>query len=153
MRIQHQASLIERDVQIQAMTYKYKYNPKVNDFIKEVLSINSQLMQQKEVLCQKISQMSPYCEISDKLTSQVVDRRLEYDEIPKNIYEFITSKESEEGRKVDLPKLEESHKDILFTDWDSRLKQAERATIIKEVTIDNIIEAISKNQHGANLVT
>lgn len=49
------------------------------------------------------------------LTSQVVDMRLECDEIHKNISNFITWKEMEDGRKVDLPKLEELHKYILFT--------------------------------------
>ena len=33
----------------------------------------------------KISQISPYYEISDKLTSQVVDMRMEYDEKHKTI--------------------------------------------------------------------
>jgi len=80
--------------------------------------------------------------------------RLEYDEIHKNISDFITWKESEEGRKVDLPKLDESHKDILFTDWDSWLKQVERATTIAATaTTNSIIEAINENIHGANLVT
>ena len=44
MQIQHQASLVERDVQIQAMVDKYKDNLKINEFIKEALSLNSQLM-------------------------------------------------------------------------------------------------------------
>jgi len=75
--------------------------------------------------------------------------RLEYDEIHKRISDFITWQETEDGRKVDLLKLEEYHKDILFTDWDSRLKQAERATTI---AANNIIEAINENLHGTNLV-
>lgn len=87
-------------------------------------------MKKKEFFCQKISQISPYCKISDKLTRQFGNIRLEYDQIHKNISDFITWQESEEGRKVDLPKLEESHKDILFIDCDSLLKQAGRATKI-----------------------
>jgi len=45
--------------------------------------------------------------------------RLEYEKIHKRVSDFITWKESEYGRKDDLPKLEESHKEILFADWDS----------------------------------
>ncbi|MCY6488064.1 hypothetical protein, partial [Actinobacillus pleuropneumoniae] len=71
---------------------------------------------------QKISQINPYYETSDKLTNQVIDMRFEYEEIHKNISEFITWKESDEGIKADLPKIEESHKDILFTYWDTWLK-------------------------------
>jgi len=57
-----------------------------------------------------------YCETSDKLTSQVVDMKLEYDEVLKRFSDFITWQNSKNGRKADLPKLEESHKEILFAD-------------------------------------
>jgi len=40
--------------------------------------------------------------------------QLEYDEIFKKVSDFIAWKNKEEGRKADLPKLEESHKEILF---------------------------------------
>lgn len=152
MRIQHQVSLVERDARIQAMIDKYKDSPQIDQFVKEELNLNSQLMQQKEVLCQKISQISPYCEISDKITSKVFDMRLEYVEIHKRMFDFITQQESEDGRKADFPKLEEAHKEILFADWDSQLRQVERAMIVAAVGTNNIIEAINKNLHGANLV-
>lgn len=83
------------------MIDKFKDNPQIDEFIKEALNLNSQIMQQKEVLCQKISRISPYCENSDKLTNEVVDMRLEYEEIHKRISDFITWKESEYGRKAD----------------------------------------------------
>ena len=73
-------------------------------------------MHQKEIMCHKISQLSPYCETSDKLTSQVVDMRLEYDEVLKRVSDFITWQNSKDGRKVDFPILEESHKEIIFAD-------------------------------------
>lgn len=72
------------------MKYKFKDNPQIDESIHEALSLNSQLMQQKEALFQKISQIIPYYETSDKLTNQVIDMRLEYDEIHKMISEFIT---------------------------------------------------------------
>eukprot|EP00253_Pinus_taeda_P021577 PITA_21577 len=59
------------------MIEKYKDSPQIDQFVKEALSLNAQLMQQKELLCQEISQVDPYCEISDKLTSQVVNMMLE----------------------------------------------------------------------------
>lgn len=152
MRIQHQENLAEKDTQIQAMTDKFKCNSQIDKFIKEALSLNSLLMQQKEVLFQKISQIDPYYEASDKLANQVIDMRLEYGEIHKRISEFITSQECEDGRNANLPKQEESHKDILFMDWDSLLKQGERETTIAVTEANNIIEAINKNLHGANHV-
>ena len=110
---------MERDAWLQAMIDKYKDNHQIDEFVKEELSLISQLIQQKEVLCQKMLQISPYCKISDMLTSQVVDMRLKSEEIHKRISDFITWQESEDGRKVGMAKLEESHKEILFTDWDS----------------------------------
>ena len=90
MQIKHQASLAEKEVQIQPLTDKYKDSPNIDQFIIEALRLNSQLMHQKEILCHKVSQFSPYCETSDKLTSQVVDMRLEYDEVLKRVSNFIT---------------------------------------------------------------
>lgn len=54
--------------------------------------------------------------------NQVIDMRFEYEEIQKKISKFITWQESDEGRKVDLPEIEESHKDILFTDLGYTIK-------------------------------
>jgi len=51
-----------------------------------------------------------------------------------------------------LPTMEESHKDILFTDWYSRLKQAERATLIATGTTSSITKSVNENLHGAKLV-
>jgi len=69
MQIQHQATPTEKDTQIQAMLEKYKDSPQIDQFVKEALNLNAQLMQQKELLCQEILQVNPYCEISDKLTA------------------------------------------------------------------------------------
>ena len=110
MQIQHQASLAEKDVRVQAMIEKYKDNPQIDQFVKEALNLNAQLMQQKEVLCQKLSQINPYCEINGKLIREVVDMKLEYDKVHKRISDFITWQESEYGGKANVPKLEESHK-------------------------------------------
>ncbi len=48
-----------------------------------------------------------------------MEMRFEYDKIFKKVSNFITWQNTADGRKVDVPKLEESHKEILFADWDS----------------------------------
>ena len=63
---------------------------KIDQFITKALGLNSKLMHQNELLCQKISHWNSYCETSDKLTSQVIEMRLEYDEILKKVFDFIT---------------------------------------------------------------
>jgi len=43
------------------MIDKFKDNPQIDEFIKEVVTLNSLLMQQEEVFCQNILQINPYC--------------------------------------------------------------------------------------------
>lgn len=74
----------------------------------------------------------------------MVDQRLEYEELNKRILEFISWQEFEEGKKADLSNIEESQKDILFVDWDIKLKQAERAVAIATSTTNNIIEVVDE---------
>jgi len=81
MQIKHQTSLAEKEAQIQGIIDLHK---QIDQFKTKALRLNSQQMHQKELLCRKISQWNYYCETSDKLTSQVVEMRLEYDEILKN---------------------------------------------------------------------
>lgn len=51
----------------------HKDDPKIGELITEALSLNYQLLQQKELLCQKISQWNSHCEMSDNITNQVVE--------------------------------------------------------------------------------
>jgi len=41
MQIKHQASVAEKEAQMQALTDKFKYNPNIDQFIIEALSLNS----------------------------------------------------------------------------------------------------------------
>jgi hypothetical protein len=47
MQIEHQSSLAEKEAQVQAITDLHKDDPKIDQFITEALSLNSQLMHQK----------------------------------------------------------------------------------------------------------
>ncbi len=52
MRLQHQASLSEKDLkihQIQAMVDRFKDNTQTDEFIKEAIKLNSLLIQQGEM--------------------------------------------------------------------------------------------------------
>lgn len=50
--------------------------------------------------------VKPYCETSDSLVQQMVDQRLEYEDVYKKISDFMSWQQSEEGRKYDLMKIE-----------------------------------------------
>lgn len=51
------------------MQEMHKDDPKLTEFIIESVSLNDQLLQQQEALCQRITQWNSYCEISDKITN------------------------------------------------------------------------------------
>ena len=48
--------------------------------------------------------------------------------------------------------MEESQKEILFADWDSRIRQAKKATAVAATTKNCVIENINENLHNTNLV-
>lgn len=78
--------------------------------------------------------------------------RLEYDEIFKRVSDVIAWQNSKDWRKADLPKLEESHKEILFASRDSWLKEAEKAIADVVAASNSVIENIYENLSSANLV-
>lgn len=81
-----------------------------------------------------------------------MELRLEYDEILRKVLDFITWKNSENGRRVDMPKLDESHKDILFKNWDSWLNEVEQAIEDMTAIANIVIENVNENLHNANLM-
>ena len=81
-----------------------------------------------------------------------MELRLEYDTILKKVSNFLNWKKSEDGKRTYMPKLDESHKEILFVKWDSRLREAEQAMEDATIVANNIIECVNENLHNANLV-
>ena len=75
--------------------------------------MNEQLLQQQQALSQIISQWNLYCEISDKITNQVVDLRHDYDLIDKRVTEYLAWQETEEGKRAGAPIINENHKEIV----------------------------------------
>lgn len=90
--------------------------------------------------------------MSDNITNQVVELRLENDSIFKKVSEFLNWQKSEDGKRAYMPKIDESQKEILFAKWDSRLREAEQAMEDAATTTNNIIECVNENLHNANLV-
>ena len=90
--------------------------------------------------------------MSDNITNQVMELWLEYDSIFKKLSDFLNWKKSKEGKREDMPKIDESHKEILFAKWDSRLKEVEQAMEEAAIAVNNIIECINENLHKANFI-
>ena len=80
------------------------------------------------------------CKTSDSLMNQAFGLRITFNEIDDNISGYITWQDTPEGRATNLPRIDESHKDILFIDWGIQLKQVERAVSKAADAANNIIE-------------
>ena len=89
MQIGYQNSLVEREKQLQVMQEMHKDDPNLTEFVTKSISLNDQLLQQQETLCQRISQWSSYCETSDRITNQVMDLRHDYDLIDRRVIEYL----------------------------------------------------------------
>ena len=48
-----------------------------------------------------------------------MDLRHDYDSIDKRVLEYFSWQEIEEGKKVDAPIINETHKEMLFNKWDA----------------------------------
>ncbi len=142
MQVSHQRSIEEKEKQLQTVQEMHKDEPKLIEFISESIGLNDQLSQQQEEMVRKISQWREFCEISDKITSQVVELRNDYDQANKRITEYLAWQNDEEGKRAGAPKINENHKELLFNKWDEQITQA---TIL--------IDCVNENLHRANLVS
>ncbi len=62
--------------------------------------------------------------MSENITSQVIDLRLDYDLIYNKDSDYLNWQESKEGKKARFPKINESHKEMLFNKWDAHIQKA-----------------------------
>lgn len=89
---------------------------------------------------------------SDQLTDKEIVQRTKFNDLNTKIYDYIEWQESKEGRSVNLPKIEETHKDILFTYWDAQIKQAELVVARVAGVAINIIKVVNHTLHITNLI-
>lgn len=54
---------------------------------------------------------------------------------------------------ANLPRIQESHKEILFSNWQFQLMKAERETSRCSTATNGLIELINNNLHMSNLIT
>lgn len=153
MQVSHQRSIEEKEKQLQTVQEMPKDEPKLTEFISEPIGLNDQLSQQQEEMVRKISQWREFCEISDKITSQVVELRNDYDQTNKRITEYLAWKNDEEGKRAGAPKINENHKELLFNKWDEQITQAEQAAESAATQATILIDCVNENLHRANLVS
>jgi len=86
------------------------------------------------------------------LIDQVVNTRLEFEDADDKVTNYLSLQSIEDGRVAKLPKIEESHKEILFSEWETQLIKEERDTSRARAIMNNVIELVNDNLHGANLI-
>ena len=153
MQIGYQKSLAEKEKQIQIMQEMHKYDPKLTEFISEYISLNNQLLQQQDILCQNISQWNSFCQESDKITNHVVELQHDYDLTNERVTNYLAWKNTEEGKRVGAPIINDSHKEMLFNNWDAHIKIAEQAVEEAATTASNITDCVNENFHKVNLIS
>jgi len=155
LKISHEADISVENMQLQEMQQameRYKDVPTIEEFIKEALELSSVLVKHKEYFCQRMSHVTPYLTTSEQLTDKAMEQRTEFKDLNTRIFEFIEWQETKDERKANLPEIEETHKDILFTDWDVRIKQAELAITRAAEVSKNNIKAVNHTLFSANLI-
>ena len=87
----------------------------------EALELSKALSRQLDILCQKISLADPLCVKATSLIEKAVNTRLEFKDSNKKISGFLTWQDTDQGIAANLPKIQESHKEILFPEWETQL--------------------------------
>lgn len=90
--------------------------------------------------------------MSDKITSQVVELRSDYDQNNKRVTEYLTWQDDEEGKRAGAPRINENHKEFLFNKWDEQITQAEQAAETAATQASILIDCVNENLHRANLI-
>lgn len=97
----------------------------------------------KGCILSKVGLFQDLCQSSVSLMNQLSDLSTYYKEFKEKVSNFIDQQNSSEGRSSNLPKIEESHKDIVFQEWEIRIKHVEIAIYSFRDISNKIIESIS----------
>ncbi len=125
----------------------------MDEFRAEALQINTALISQIKLLCQKIAQVEPLCELTTSINQQVEKARNELDQAKEIIIAFLDWQDSDQGRAENLPRISETHKDILFTEWQSQMMKAERAASRCKSTSSNLVELVNNTLYLSNMIS
>ena len=110
------------------------------------------LVTQQTIFYQKYNKIQEKGNTSDQLVTQISNQRTYYEEIDDKVSKYIDCQDIAHGRVTDLPRLEESIKDIIFGDWDIKMKSTELAIIRAKNWSSNIFDYIKDSLMQANLI-
>ena len=146
-------SKVEQEKMFQSEMEKFKEYPKLDQFITEALEMNKLLSQQLNEFCLKLTQIEPLYEITSSLIDKSVTLRQEIEDADDKIFEFLSWQDTEQGRKANLPRIEERHKEILFMEWEQQLMKSERAISRAKCLMNNATQLINDRFYATNLIS
>jgi len=111
------------------------------------------LITQIKLLCQKIAQAEPLCDIIASIIDKSVDARTDLEQADEILTNFLEWQGTDEGQAANLPKILESHKEILFMEWQSQLMKAEREVSRCKLTTSNLVELINDTLYLSNMIS
>lgn len=109
----------EQIAQLSTQIEQMKKLPQVDEFKAEALQLNKALINQVKLLCQQITQGEPLCELVASISKKVEKARTDLDQAEETLTSFIEWQDFDQGQATNLPRILESHKEILFTEWKS----------------------------------
>ena len=139
--------------QLSAQIEKFKSLPQPAEFRAEAIQINKALITQIRLLCHEISQVEPLCDITTSIIDKSVDARQDLEQADETLMDFLAWQDTNEGQAADLPKILESHKEILFMEWQSQLMKAERAVSRCKLSTRNLIDLINNTLYLSNMIS
>ena len=104
----------EQIAQLSGQIEKFKNLPQPAEFRVEALQINKALVTQIKLLGQKIAQAEPLCDITTSIIDKSIDARTDLEQADETLTNFLDWQDTDEGQVANLPKILESHKEILF---------------------------------------
>lgn len=143
----------EQISQLSLQIQKFKSLPQPADFKTEALQINKALLTPIRLLCHNISQVEPLCDITTSIIDKSVDAKQDLEQADETLTDFLTWQDTSEGKATNLPKILESHKEILFLEWQSQLMKEEREVSKCKLSTSNLIELINNTLYLSNMIS
>jgi len=106
---------------------------------------------QIKLLCQQIAKAEPLCDLTASLSDKATNARTDLEQGEQTLTNFLEWQDTDEASSV--PKILESHKEILFTEWQSQLMKAERAVSRCKLTTSNLVELINDTLYLSNMIS
>ena len=87
----------EQISQLSGQIEKSKNLPQPSEFRAEALQINKALVTQIRLLCQKIAQAEPLCDITASIIDKSIDARTDLEQADETLTNFLDWQDTDEG--------------------------------------------------------